>query len=119
MLTAPGVNGLEQTTPREVWLTIFGVEIIATTFLAWGLAIVGQVIAALLSDEDVYTKNVATVLSAIATLVWIVASIGSLPPLGASLCLIVYAWLMLGADVIVPKLKLAFPRDRGVDCSQP
>ena len=100
----PAIDIFSKHPAREVWLTIDGVEIVSATILAWGLALVGHVIAGVLARD---AKPVTKWVSGIASVVWILTSIESLPPLGASLSLVGYAWLMLGADIALPALGLA------------
>jgi uncharacterized membrane protein len=95
---------------RHVWLTLAGVGIPAYFFLACMLALAGHVIAELVGrcrSEDDAARKLPWVATVGATLVWVAASVLALPPLGATLSLVVYAWLMLAADLVTPRLAAA------------
>ena len=58
---------------------------------------VGHAIAAILQREDETWKAIITDLGYVSSAVFVVTSIAALPPQGATLSLILFAWLMLGA----------------------
>lgn len=49
-----------------------------------------------------------TAVQAVAGLVWAIAALVALPPLGATVCIIAYAWLCAVMDIALPKLRLAY-----------
>jgi uncharacterized membrane protein len=102
--------------PGATWLTVWGTAIGSTVILACILAIAGQLIAALLivrprqvAEDQAAPRWLGAVqmLGALAGLAWIAAAIGGLPHLGATLWIVVYAWLLIAADRFSPRLKLA------------
>lgn len=100
-----------------IWLTLFGQPIYAYAILAAILAIVGQAIAwtthaalpAGAADNDLgQWKRAAWLTSVAASGVWIAAAWASLPPVGATAALLLYAWLLAGADITTRRLSFAF-----------
>src|SRR5205814_1006779 len=82
--------------------------------LAWLLAIVGHLIAWIITrpsspasaDDDAVHRfqRIAWVNHATAGLAWFTASVTGLPPAGSTLAILLYAWLLLGTDLILPRL---------------
>jgi hypothetical protein len=99
----------------EVWMTAVGTNIHGVTGTAWLLAIAGLCLAVLLvknwsnasGPQPVAWLRSAVGLGIGASLVWIIASFGGLPALGATLALIVWAWILVGADYLEPRMHLA------------
>ena len=87
--------------------TTFGLAIPAAVAAAWGMTIIGLIVARLLAataeDEGV---KAGRLLAAIAGLVWAVASVAGLPPAGATVALLAYAWLVVAAT---PALRPLWP----------
>ena len=52
IFTSPGIDIFREHPALQIWLTIDGVGIASTTILAWGLAMVGHVIAGLMQTES-------------------------------------------------------------------
>jgi hypothetical protein len=107
IVTLPAVDLFHEHPALPVWMTINGVAIVSATFLAWGLAIVSHVLAGLVRRDDENSKFASATLAFVASLVFVVTSIVSLPPLGATLSLIAFAWVTLGADMLIPRANLA------------
>jgi uncharacterized membrane protein len=100
---------------HAVWLTLLGHDLRAYVVLAWMLAAVGHVIAWLINPgasqpADAVPgkfRRLARVTHGMAGFIWFVASVAGLPPAGATLAILVYAWLLLAADLLDPRLGLA------------
>jgi uncharacterized membrane protein len=100
---------------HAVWLHLLGVDIRAYTILAWLLAAVGHTVSWLIHQEglrpaasdDRRFQRLAWVTSGLAGFAWLTASCAGLPPVGATLAILVYAWLLLGVDLLNPRLGLA------------
>lgn len=80
--------------------------------LLWVGALVGHGVAALIGvtrreSERQELQRAGVALSGLATAAWIVAAIAGLPTLGATLSLVIYAWLLAGGDFALNRLKLA------------
>ena len=99
---------------HAVWLTLFGEGLRAYTLLAWFLAFVGHTVAWLIHQEGLRPaddsarrfQRLAWVTNALAGVAFITASVAGLPPAGATFAILVYAWLLLGADLLNPRLGL-------------
>jgi uncharacterized membrane protein len=95
---------------QSVWLTVLGTDVKSTAVLAWALALVAHVIAALVlptrDRNDSNARTASITLSQAATLLWFIASLYYLPALGATAWIILYAWLLCAADYVVPELML-------------
>jgi uncharacterized membrane protein len=101
------------------WFSLSGTSIAGDAVMAWGLSIVGQVVAALLKprssptdgannpSSDLWTHQTAITLSVLATVVWVVASFLALPPLAATAWIVEYAWLLVAFDALAPQLRLS------------
>ena len=109
-----GIDSVEAVGAHAVWLRLFGDEIRAYTILAWFLATVGHAVAWLIHQEGLRPaddasrrfQRLAWVTSALAGFAWVTASIAGLPPAGATYAILVYAWLLLAADLLNPRLGL-------------
>jgi hypothetical protein len=94
------------------WLSLFGQPIQGETATAWLLAVAGQMVVWLFHVSPTGTSRKATGLwrfivwstSAVATAVWIIAATAALPRLGATLAIIVWAWLLVAADYVPPRV---------------
>jgi uncharacterized membrane protein len=99
----------------EVWLTLFGEPIRGYTVMAWLLAAAGQVIAGLIGSnlaslpEDRASSwlRLSRLTSVVATMVWVLASLLGLPPLGATVAMVVWAWLLIAGESLPQNLGLA------------
>lgn len=96
---------------REVWFSLFGEPVAGTTTTAWLLAAAGIVLAVVTyggrwprAFDRVAWPGIV---SATASAVWCLASLADLPALGATVVLVVWAWLLVGADRLRPELKLS------------
>ena len=107
MATAPGADVFQTHTPVKIWLTLFGEPIASTTILAWGLAIVGHIIAGLMREDTEESRIASGAMGVVARIVFVATSIIAMPALGATLSMILFAWLLLVADIPLPRLKLA------------
>ena len=146
IFTSPGIDIFREHPALQIWLTINSVGIASTTIIAWGLAMVGHVIAGLMQTESTApnipidspvaptdapsfeqsnnanipfataiprpadsdaTAHASLMLGFAATIVFVATSILALPPLGATLSLIAFAWLTLFVDIPLPRLRLA------------
>ena len=87
---------------HAVAFRLFWVDVRAYVLLAWLLALVGHAVAWLVRDE-----RLARFTNTLAAVAWFAASCAALPPVGATLAILVYAWLLLGADLLHPRLRLA------------
>src|SRR5207247_10583003 len=84
------------------------------TVVAWILACVGHAVAWLVqpggwqaeTEPDPKFQLVARITHSLAGIVWVAVSIAGVPPVGATLAILVYAWLLLGADLLNPRLGL-------------
>ncbi|MEA2735071.1 MAG: hypothetical protein QOE14_1522, partial [Humisphaera sp.] len=92
-----------ETAARAVWLTVLGQPILAWTIIGWSLAIIGHVIAWLISPRD---EKEAPILSFLASGLFALITIASLPPIAATGVLLAYAWLLVGVDIFVARLKI-------------
>lgn len=98
----------------SVWLTLLGQDVRAYVVLAWLLAAAGHAVAWLVHPQCLRCnvdaipglQRLAWVTSALAGFVWVAGSIAGLPPVGATLAMLVYAWLLLGVDLLNPRLGL-------------
>ena len=87
--------------------TTFGLAIPASVAAGWALTVVGITVARLLAattqDEGV---KAGRLLAVMAGLVWAVASVTGLPPAGATVALLAYAWLVVA---VTPALRPLWP----------
>ena len=105
VLTLPAVDTFHTPPQEHIWLTIHGVQITSAMYLAWGLALVGQILALLMSVDEVQSNQPAITVGAFASLIFLATSIASLPVFGATFLVIVYAWVLLGADRARPSMQ--------------
>jgi hypothetical protein len=115
----------------QTWLVLADHPILAYTVVAWLISIAGQAVAWLLQTDLFTAKNGrppsprwqpwaplweseiplwqswALAISIAASVVWLAASLDGLPHLGATLAIVLYAWLLFGADCVPQKLHLA------------
>lgn len=110
VLSLPVVDVLDSHSQMHICMTLAGVAITTATVLAWGLALVGQVIAELSLSETPSQKHrsndrAAVVLSYFASAVWVITSLLALPPVGATLMLLLYAALMGAVAKFLPRLQ--------------
>jgi uncharacterized membrane protein len=112
-----GVSQIPATGAHAVWLHLFGVDLRAYTVLAWFLAAVGHTVAWLIHQEGLSPaadpssrrfQRLAWITNGLAGFAWITASIAGLPPAGATLAIVVYAWLLLAVDLLNPRLGLVY-----------
>ena len=90
------------------WITLFGTAIGANAILAWMFATTGHVVVNLIIDRNSErSRRDAHLLSVLAGFLFVAAAIGGLPPLGATGCILFYAWLLLGADKLGAQPNLA------------
>lgn len=109
-----GRGSVEPVGAHAIWLHLFGQDLRAYTILAWLLAAVGHVIAWLIHQEglrpadpaDRKFQRLAWVTNGLAGLAFFTASVAGLPPAGATFAILVYAGLLLGADLLNPRLGL-------------
>jgi hypothetical protein len=90
--------------PATIWFHLFGTPITADAGLAFGLSVVGQIIAAIRVFRQTDADRSTLALSAVASAVWVIASVLSLPPLAATAWIVEYAWLLVAAEALVPQL---------------
>lgn len=93
---------------HATWLTILSQPLAAWVVLACAMAAVGHLLAWLQrkSSTDRDDATVARTLSTIATAVIGCVAIFALRPISATVTLLLYAWLLFGADIIVAGLAL-------------
>lgn len=98
----------------RTWFHLLGEPIRGYTMLGWLVAAMAEVVAMLVrpSDYDHDQKSVswrqAAVLLALAgSVVWLTVSLRDLPPLGATVALMVWAWLLAGLDSLRGRQELA------------
>jgi uncharacterized membrane protein len=104
----PVVRDLGKVNPtgaHAVWLTLAGVALPAYLVMAWIVAATGHVLAWLGHRRD-GERGTASVTAGLAAAAWFVASVAALPPAGATLAILVYCWLLIGADLVDPRKKL-------------
>jgi hypothetical protein len=98
------------------WFDLLGTDVRAYTVMAWALAVVGHAVAWIIhaeglgprSDEPARkVQRLFWVTSGMAAFVWIAGSIAGLPPVGSTLAIAAYAGLLLAADAVNPRLRLA------------
>jgi hypothetical protein len=100
----------------QTWIRIAGHSVLAYTVVAWLVSVAGLAVAWLLqstrrgplpqgesgqADHGVSApqwQQLALATSIAASVVWMVASLDGLPHLGATLALVLYAWLLFGVD---------------------
>ena len=107
-------TGLPDADAHAVWLRLMGEDLRAYTLLAWMLALVGHAVAWLIHQEGLRPvdeagrkfQRLAWVTNALAGFAFFTASVAGLPPAGATLAILVYAWLLLGLDLLNPRLGL-------------
>jgi uncharacterized membrane protein len=101
---------------HAAWFQWLGTDVRAYTVMAWVVALVGHAVAWIIHAEGLGSRDDAParkvqrlfwVTSGMAALVWIAGSIAGLPPAGATFAVVVYAWLLLVADVLNPRLRVA------------
>lgn len=113
--------------PRRTILTIYETPLPMYLLAAWALTWVGHVVAwlthayktreingdaasfhsAAIAQRawiDLNPRDMAWITGARAGFVWVAASMLALPPLGATLAIVAYAWLLLLADFATPRL---------------
>ena len=99
---------------HAVWLHFLGAGVPAYTVIAWVLACAGHVVALLIrplraetpQPSDRALRDLSLWTGGFAGAVWVIASMAALPPAGATFAILVYAWLLLAADVAAPRLGL-------------
>ncbi len=96
---------------RAVWLNLLATELRAYLFLGWLLAIAGHVVAWLLEKNPIGVEAEPEgrwrVVAGAATGVWAVAALTGLPPMGATLALVVGVWLLAAVSFLPDRLELA------------
>lgn len=114
-LAAEMQHELSLTATQEIWLTLLDHPIQGTTVVGLILAGVGQAIASLVQMDllqrdrriaDPWT-DLARIAAFVATFTWCVESVLGFPLLGGTLALVLGAWLLAAADVVVPRLQFA------------
>jgi uncharacterized membrane protein len=90
---------------QAVWLKLFGQGLPAYLVMAWVAALAGHAIAWMLDRRD-GERGRARVTAALAAAAWFVASVAALPPAGATFAILVYAWLLMAADLLDPRKQL-------------
>jgi uncharacterized membrane protein len=102
------VMGSLDASARRAAFALGGVAVPVYVLVGWALATGGQIVAAMTARSrrgDVgWAPWIATIGG---TVLWVVVSIAGLPALGATLALIVYAWLMIGIGEWVMPARLA------------
>jgi hypothetical protein len=101
----------------QTWIVLAGHPIQAYTVMAWLVSVAGVAVAWLLQTElfiahperlrETPWQPWAFVISVAASIVWLVASLDGLPHPGATLAIVLYAWLLFGIDFVPQKLHLA------------
>jgi len=92
----------------NVWLTISSTAIGSNIVLAWLFALSGHLIATLIGLNRLRSRNnsqwetTGRFVGLLSALIWFGASIGGLPPLGATTSIIAYAWVLLGGEIGLP-----------------
>jgi hypothetical protein len=93
--------------PTVIWFHLFGTGITREAGLAFGLSVIGQIIAGFNSHGSSQTNRSALSLSIVASAVWVIASALALPPLAATAWIVEYAWLLVAAEALVPQLRFS------------
>jgi uncharacterized membrane protein len=96
---------LNPTGAHAVWLTLAGVGLPAYLVMAGIVAIAGHLLAWLGQRREA-ERATASVTAGLAAAAWFLASVAALPPAGATLAILLYCWLLMGADLIDPRKKL-------------
>jgi len=99
---------------HATWLTLLSQPIPGYTVLACLLAGVGLILAWLLQvglaplerGRITFSWQRAWLISILASLVWIVAALEALPPVGAAFAILLWGWLLVGADYVPQQLSL-------------
>jgi len=101
----------------QTWIVLAGHPIQAYTVVAWLVSLAGLAVAWLLQTDLFLTDRGrdavplwqpwAHATSIAASVVWLVASVDGLPHLGATLAIVLYAWLLFGFDFVPQKLHFA------------
>lgn len=89
------------------WL---GTHVSALTLEAWALAAVAQLIAILTARSAkavLQAAQIAVAASVMGTIYFVCTSLGALPPLGATVALAAYAWLLVAVDRVEPRSRAA------------
>jgi uncharacterized membrane protein len=92
------------------WLTVAGTAIRGEFVTACMLALAGHLIGALIDrirNEAEPKDSFRWIPTIGATVLWTLASLATLPPLGATLSLVIYAWLLMAGDMATPRLAAA------------
>ena len=119
--TIDPIHTAHRAAANQQWLRLLGAGVPAYAVVAWLLALGGHAIAWMVRpvgsgrDDDAASETLADrqferrawLMNGSAALVWIAAAVAALPPAGATLAILVYAWLLLGADVARPRLGLS------------
>jgi uncharacterized membrane protein len=93
--------------PADTWFHLFGTPITGDAGLAFGLSVIGQIIAAIRVVRQTDADRSSLALSGAAAAVWLIASVLSLPPLAATAWIVEYAWLLVAAEAMVPQLRFS------------
>jgi uncharacterized membrane protein len=97
------------------WLVLLAHPVKGYTVLGWLLAGAGLLVAWLLQHRldppegarPELWRQLAVCASILASLVWSIVTVTGLPPLGATLSLVLWAWLLVGVDYAPQRLGLA------------
>ncbi|HLN28021.1 MAG TPA: DUF2339 domain-containing protein [Gemmataceae bacterium] len=110
------VDAIDKTheSAHATWLTLLNQPIPGYTVLAWLLAGVGLILAWLLQlglaplerSRITFSWQRAWFISILASLVWIVAALEALPPVGAAFAILLWGWLLVCADYVPQQLSL-------------
>ncbi len=106
---------LDENDVQRIWLVGLGQTVYGYTVIGWLLAVPGITIAWLLQagsagergEVSALRKGWASGVCLVAGLVWCVASLQGLSPLGGTLALVVWAWLLVAGDCWLRSLPLA------------
>jgi uncharacterized membrane protein len=96
---------------QVISLNLLNTPITQSLILAWALSLAGQTIAALNLPRNIASSDTRMAMQRlvqfVALAVWIFASIVGLPPVGATVSLIVLAWILALADSFCSLAKFA------------
>jgi uncharacterized membrane protein len=86
-----------------IWFTLLGVNIRAYACLGWLLPVMGHIIARPIGRAERYeTAQLKAILSALSGILWVVVSVTALPPIAATVSILIYAWLLAIGDLFLP-----------------
>jgi uncharacterized membrane protein len=90
-----------------IWFSLFGTDITRDAGVAFGLSVIGQIIAGFAARSGSEADRSPIVVSGIASAMWVATSVLALPPLAATAWIVEYAWLLVAAEAFLPGLRFS------------